>query len=125
MNTFRQIFLPYALMKLRDGWFLPVNRKYKPLGYPDRGIDYDAATSKVRIKGLTDARAERIGLKVTTFSYYLYCDHTNPERSAANWRRYQGILMKLMKLMVDHEEKPELWPVPLHMLIYPDIPTKL
>ena len=38
--TFRQIFLPYALMSLGDRWFLPVNRKYKPIGYPNKFVDY-------------------------------------------------------------------------------------
>src|ERR1035438_2542977 len=52
MQNMRRIFLPYALMNMHDGCFLLVNRNYKPLG------------PEVRIKGLTAARAEKIGLKV-------------------------------------------------------------
>jgi hypothetical protein len=92
MQSFRQIFLPYALMNLHDGWFLPVNRNYKPLG------------PEVRIKGLTAARAEKIGVKVGENFYYLYDDATNPQISAANWRRFAAILEKLMKLEVDQTE---------------------
>jgi hypothetical protein len=91
MPSFRQAFLPYALMRLGDGWFLPVNRQYKPLGQ-----------SKVKIKGLTDAKAEKLGLKIGGHSYYLYDDATNPQASAANWSRYEVILAKVMKLEVDH-----------------------
>ena len=53
MPSFRQVFLPYALLRLGDGWFLPVNRQYKPLGQ-----------SKIKIKGLTDAKAEKLGLQI-------------------------------------------------------------
>jgi hypothetical protein len=73
MTSFRQVFLPYALMRLGDGWFLPV-----------------------------DAKAEKLGLKVGGHCYYLYDDGTNPQASAANWSRYEAILAKLMKLEVDH-----------------------
>jgi hypothetical protein len=59
--TFRQIFLPYVLIGLGDRWFLPANRKYKPIGCPPDGwYNYP---SKVRIKDLTPARAARIGLR--------------------------------------------------------------
>jgi hypothetical protein len=66
MPSFRQVFLPYALMHLGGDWFLPVNRSYKPLGQSGGVfIDYGAHPTRVRIKGLTDARAERLGLKVS------------------------------------------------------------
>jgi hypothetical protein len=92
MPSFRQIFLPYALMNLGDGRFLPLNGNYKPLG------------AEIRIKGLTAARAEKIGLIDGKNFYYLYDDGTNPQSSTANWRRYEAILAKLMKLEVDHSE---------------------
>jgi hypothetical protein len=76
-------------MNMRDGRFLPMNREYKPLG------------PEVRIKGLTPARAARIGLKDGGNFYYLYDDATQPQSSAENWRRYEQILEKLMKLEID------------------------
>ncbi|UPJ47707.1 hypothetical protein IVB30_31305 [Bradyrhizobium sp. 200] len=101
--TYLQIFLPYALIALKDGSFLAVNRKYKPLGISSSEmIDYDSHPTKVKIKGLMAAKAAKLGLKVREGAthFYLYDDGTNPERSAANWNRYQGILAKLMKLTV-------------------------
>jgi hypothetical protein len=86
---FRQVFLPYGLMNMHDGRFLPMNREYKPLG------------PEVRIKGLTPARASRIGLKDGGNFYYLYDDATQPQSTPENWRRYEQILEKLMKLAVE------------------------
>ena len=89
-------------MNLGDGWFLPVNRSYKPLGqFGGLFVDAGAHPAKVRIKGLTAARAERLGLMVGGNAYYLYDDGTNPQASAANWSRYEAILSKLMKMEVD------------------------
>ena len=92
MPIFRQIFLPYALMNMHDGWFLPMNREYKPLG------------PKVRIKGLTAGKAEKIGLKDGGNYYYLYDDATQPQSSAANWHRYEQILEKLMRMEVEEDD---------------------
>jgi hypothetical protein len=92
MHSFRQIFLPYALMNLGDGWFLPLNRNYKPLG------------PEVKIRGLNGAKAEKIGLKDGKNFYYLYDDASNPQASSANWGRYEAILAKLMKLDVYHAD---------------------
>jgi hypothetical protein len=79
-------------MNMHDGWFLPVNRNYKPLG------------AEVRIKGLTATRAEKIGLKVGENFYYLYDDATNPQVSAANWRRYEAVLEQVMRLEVEQDD---------------------
>jgi len=92
MPSFRQIFLPYALMNLGDGRFLPLNRNYKPLG------------AEIRIKGLTAARAEKIGLIDGKNFYYLYDDGTNPQSSTANWRRYEAILERVMKLEIEQAD---------------------
>jgi hypothetical protein len=86
-------------MRLGEGWFLLVNREYKPLGHFSDCGDLDTQQAKVRIKGLTDAKAERLGLKI---GGHLYDDGTNPQASAANWRRYEAMLAKLMKLEIDH-----------------------
>jgi hypothetical protein len=83
MPIFLQVFLPYALMNMRDCRFLPMNREYKPL------------------RGLTTAKAARIGLKDGGNFYYLYDDATQPQSSSENWRRYEQILEKLMKLEVE------------------------
>jgi hypothetical protein len=105
-DTFRHIFLPYALMKLGDRWYLPVNRHYKPLGHPG-GVFADYHEAAVLIQGLTPARAKRIGLTSGPQAYYLYDDSNTPDRSAACWRRYEGIMAKLMRLAVlDKRDAP-------------------
>jgi hypothetical protein len=104
MPTFRQAFLPYAFMRMHDGWLLPMNREYKRLGSWSAWNDADTDKLKIRIKGLTALNAERIGLIVSEHYYHLYDDATNPESSAANWARYQGIMAKLMKLDVEYDD---------------------
>jgi hypothetical protein len=82
---------------------LPVNRRYKPLGISSGDhVDYNTHPTKVKIKGFTAARAAKMGLKVNDGAthYHLYDHGTNPEASPANWKRYQLILSKLMKLSV-------------------------
>jgi hypothetical protein len=108
MYSYRQIFMPYALINLGDRWFLPVNRRYKPLGHPDAWYDYEKHPSRVRIAKLTAKKAVQIGLLGadsaipidTTSHLYLYSDGTNPENSPAMLQRYEAIMAKLMKLDV-------------------------
>lgn len=89
MPIFRQIFLPYCLLNTKDGWFQSLNREYKPLG------------PEVRIRGLTIAKAEKIGLRDGGNFLYLYNDGTQPQSSEANWRRYEQILERLMRMEVE------------------------
>lgn len=103
-NTYRQIFLPYALVPLEDGSFLPVNRLYKPLGIASSDfVKYEKHPTRVKINGLTARKARSIGLEVKEEAgsyFYFYSDRNNPERSSSNWNRYQAILSKLMKMTV-------------------------
>jgi hypothetical protein len=106
--SFRQIYLPYAIVVLKDGSHLVVNRRYKPLGISANDwIDYDTHPTRRKIKGLTDAKAEKVGLKVSKSEggsdtiYYLYNDGTNPEDSSANKQRYDAIITKLLALQTD------------------------
>ena len=69
-----------------DGEYLPLNRFYKPIGVSsDEWVDYKTDPTRIKIKGLTDAKAEKIGLTVSKSQganpdtmYYLYEDATNP-----------------------------------------------
>lgn len=103
--TYRQVFLPYALVPLSDGSFLPVNRLYKPLGISSsEWVVYETHPTRVKVAGLTARKARAIGLELKEENgsyFYFYGDGTNPERSPANWNRYQAILAKLMKLQVE------------------------
>ncbi|WP_315734218.1 hypothetical protein [Bradyrhizobium sp. SZCCHNR1093] len=105
-STFRQTFLPYALAKLAPDEFLPLNRYYKPIGImSDQWVEYESQPSRIRIKGLTNTRAERMGLTVREFEdgstkLYLYNDGTVPDKSPANWDRYQRILQILAAMEI-------------------------
>ena len=50
-------------MRLGDGWFLLINREYKPLGLRNGWGNFDPDQAKIKIKGLTDSRAERLACK--------------------------------------------------------------
>jgi hypothetical protein len=104
-TSFGRIYLPFAIIVLEDGSHMTVNRKYKPLGVASSDhVEYETHPSRAKIKGLTDAGAEKIGMAVHKFpnkpetTYYLYHDETNPERSAALRARYDAILAKLADL---------------------------
>ncbi|MGV1867953.1 MULTISPECIES: hypothetical protein [unclassified Rhizobium] len=99
--SFRQLMLPYCIEDLEDGWFLFLNRRYKPIGQMnDEWVDYQQHPSKVIIKKLTSAKARSIGLNRLEEKYYLYNDATNPERDDANWRRYEAMLQKISALLI-------------------------
>lgn len=111
-TTIRQIYMPYVIAVLGNGEFLPLNRFYKPIGVSsETWVKYETYPTRLRIKGLTDAKAKQIGMEVSKSGddssdtmYYLYEDATNPSESKANWDRYQGILAKLIKLEADSVE---------------------
>ena len=108
-NTVRQTHLIYCIHSVGSDDFIFLNRKYKPLGVSsDDWVKYETHETKCKIKGLNDAKAESLGLIVSRSSggeaadviYYLYDDATNPDRSTANWERYQAILHKVMQLVI-------------------------
>ncbi|RKD68987.1 hypothetical protein [Rhizobium sp. WW_1] len=102
--SFRRLMLPYCIEDLGEGWFLFLNRRYKPIGQmSDDWVDYTKHPSRVRMPNLTPKKAEALRLKRLNEKYYLYDDVTNPEDSDANWKRYSDILQKLspLKLTAD------------------------
>jgi len=90
----RQVFLPYAIIPVNDSEFLFVNRKYKPIGVLSGDhVDYETHPSRVKMKGLTPAKAAKAGLHMGDNGYfYFYSDATIPTDSKANWDRYEKIL---------------------------------
>jgi hypothetical protein len=102
-GEFRQAYLPYALMRLADGSYLPVNREYKPLGVTSKAfVKYDelslgrvkvtaAAARKLCVRGVGDLTAESI---------YLYNDGCVPTSSAQAWAQYAARLAVLSKAKV-------------------------
>lgn len=98
-GRFRQVYLPYCLERLGDGLWLPLNRKYKPLGVAtDAWVDYEAAPQEVRLKlTAADVRALSIHPNVTDGRIYLYNDGCVPRPATAHWDDYCERLQRLAK----------------------------
>ena len=95
----RQIFMPYCLERLKDGGYLFLNRKYKPLGVLSADwVDYDAHPSQFKFKRALSAA------QISALSYcgdtnpdriYLYNDGCTPTDGDAHWKAYSAKLQKL------------------------------
>lgn len=103
VGDFRQVYLPYALQQLADGSYLPVNRRYKPLGVTSGDfVDYEACKAgRVRV---TPAMARKLDVHgvgdLDGPAIYLYDDSSNPEASKAAWDAYAARLAVLSKAKV-------------------------
>jgi hypothetical protein len=104
-------YLPYALVKMPSGDYLPVNRRYKPLGLKtfDRVeyADYPAIN-------LTDTIVQDVAINTREDSnnpgcriYWLYNDRSLPWRTAKSLREYKG---KLTRIGIHYQDdlKPRL-----------------
>jgi hypothetical protein len=101
MDTFkvRQVFMPYCLQRLKDGGYLLLNRRYKPLGVlSGEWVDYDSHPSKFRLKrALSDAQIANLDCagRNNADCIYFYDDASVPTASDANWKAYSDRLAKL------------------------------
>lgn len=86
-EDFRRVYLPYALMRLSDGTYLPVNRRYKPLGSTTTDwVNYEGvAAGRVR---LTERQLEAVATARSDDRAYLYNDGCLPLSSDAAWKAY-------------------------------------
>lgn len=110
-SEFRQVFLPYCLMKTADGAYVVVNRRYKPVGIVLKDwVNYDDYPVKVRFKkALSKAQIAALDCEGRTEDsrIALYNDGCVPTASAANWRAYSDRLGRLAKYTVLHEGSVE------------------
>jgi hypothetical protein len=101
-QTYRQMFMPYCLIKLESGKWVIVNRHYKPLGTLSRDKWYNYEEYSVHIKWDRRHRKKLADLGATSESpeefVALYNDATNPERSKMLMQRYMDKLAILAKL---------------------------
>lgn len=101
MDSFevRKIFMPYCLQRLKDGCYLFLNRKYKPLGVFSRDwVDYETHPSKFKFKrALSERQAALLSHKGDTDRecIYLYGDACIPTDSESNWDAYSARLKRL------------------------------
>ncbi|ATG94794.1 hypothetical protein QRO08_16755 [Paracidovorax citrulli] len=110
-SEFRQVFLPYCLIKTADGAYVVVNRRYKPVGIVlTDWVNYDKYPVKVRFKkALSKAQIAALDYAGRTDDtrIYLYNDACVPTSSAANWRAYSDRLGRLAKYAVLHEGRAD------------------
>lgn len=107
LGEFRQVFLPYCLLRQADGSYVVCNRRYKPLGLTlTDHVIYEAHPVRVRFKGLTPKRAAKISYRGSEDldRIYLYNDGCIPTDSAADWAAYSERLRLLAKLKVERTE---------------------
>ena len=61
LKNFREIFMPYCLVKQGDGSWVVLNRDYKPVGFRTRAhVDYGDYPISVHLKKLTPALLESV-----------------------------------------------------------------
>lgn len=91
-------YLPYVLIRLENGNFLPINRAYKPLGIVQADwVDYNAFP-------FLELSPDSIDLSFLNSEcgkegyYYFYEDATSPRLLSKNRNRYAVIMRKALKL---------------------------
>lgn len=100
MSELRKQFFPYCIQRLKDGRYILLNRRYKPLGWPGTDwVDYDAHPSAVKIR-VSAATAMKLSWKGSGDAevIHLYNDGCIPTASAAHMLAYLERLAVLMKL---------------------------
>lgn len=105
MGTYeaRWIFLPYCLQKLKDGRYIVLNRKYKPLGVrSSEWVVYEDHPSAAFMK-ITPATAKKLSWKGSDDLdvIHLYNDGSIPNESAEHLQAYAKRLKVLMDLSVE------------------------
>lgn len=99
--SFRHVYLPYCLQQLKDGRYIVLNRKYKPLGINSSDwVDYDSHPTAQHLKGLTAAKAKQISARGydKLDVIHLYNDGCIPTANAENWAAYSKRLSILAEL---------------------------
>jgi hypothetical protein len=105
-TNFRWNYGPYCIQRLTDGTWLPLNRRYKPLGLCQLSawVDYD------KFGGFTVNMTEALASEMIADSdsiwrndageitrVYFYGDGTNPDISGAHFKSY----MKRLEVFED------------------------
>jgi len=95
----RQIFMPYCLQRLKDGGYLFLNRRYKPIGvFGDEWVDYETHPSKFHFsRALSAKQVEALSYQGSADAerIYLYNDGCVPTDGAAAWTAYSARLQRL------------------------------
>ena len=104
-NVFRDVFMPYAIMKLSDGRHIVVNRNQEPIGLnTGEFVDYDDYA--VRFKNLPPAKAARISCYgfADPDDIQLWDDGCNPFTNARHMKDYLHRYAMLLELKIIPED---------------------
>lgn len=101
--AFWRICMPYCLIQLRDGRYIVVNRRYKPLGVAASDhVDYDTHPSAAKLN-LTAAIIQKLSWEGSADDarIYLYNDGCAPTLGKAHMDAYLARLGTLAKVTAD------------------------
>lgn len=104
----RWAFMPYCIQRLKDGRYIVLNRRYKPLGVQTRvWVDYDTHPSAARMK-ITKAKAVKMSWKGSDdlAEIHLYNDGCIPTGSTEHLTAYAKRLLVFMNLVIEVPPEP-------------------
>ena len=103
-TEFRDYFLVYGLERQPDGFYVALNRHYKPVGMTcGDWVKYEDHPVRLQFKrALTPKQAASLSASgdPSTDRIYLYNDGCVPTSSAAAWNAYSARLQRLAGLLV-------------------------
>ena len=100
--TIRITHFPYCVQRLKNGRYIVLNRRYKPLGVlSNEFVDYESHPSSVSIR-MTKATAMKLSWKGSdnVDVIHLYNDGCIPTNGAAHMTAYTKRLAVLMSIKV-------------------------
>lgn len=110
-----RIFFIYCIQQVEPGWFVFLNREYKPVGmHTDEWVDYH--DHMVKIRYLTKSKARRMSCHSSedTTCIYFYNDGCVPTSDSVYEKAYFMRLAILQKVKIDiNAVKPE--PMDVHI----------
>jgi hypothetical protein len=102
LSDFRSVFLPYCLMKQKDGRYAVLNREYKPVGFWTREhVEYADHPVLVQMR-ITPKQASKLSYKGSddVDAIYLYNDGCIPTSSQTAMTAYLERLDRLMRYKI-------------------------
>ena len=114
MNDFRAIALPYCLKRMKDGSYVILNRKYKPIGFDtSTHLVYEDYPICHKLRGINKRTAAILSWNNSSDieMIYLYDDSCVPTRSSANMNRYLKKIETLAKYKITDSSARIAWSV--------------
>lgn len=109
MNEMWRVHMPYCLHGLEDGYWILLNRTYKPLGLAFADwVDYETHPSRFRFKKkLSEKQIAEIAYYRAPGDYsrvWLYGDGSTPSSGSGDMQAYTKRLARLMSWKIEHDK---------------------